>query len=77
MAKSQKKCTTILLGLKGYEVGTVTEGEGKTIVEMRAQEGKSGCPYCSSVNLYRHGSGKRRTVLHIGDLRFWSELWWY
>jgi hypothetical protein len=48
-------------------VGTVTEGEGKLIVEVRAHEGKSGYPYCSSVNLYRHGSGKRKTVLHTGD----------
>jgi transposase len=64
MAKSQENGTTILLGLKGYEVGTVTEGEGKIIVEVRAQERKSACPYCSSVRLYRHGSGKRRRVLH-------------
>lgn len=27
MAKSQENGTTILLGLKGFEVGTVAEGE--------------------------------------------------
>ena len=37
MAKSQENGTTILLGLKGYEVVTVTESEGKIIVEASAQ----------------------------------------
>jgi transposase len=64
MAKSQEDGTTILLGLKGYKVVTVTESEGKMIVEARAQERKPVCPYCSSVKLYRHGLGKRRRVLH-------------
>jgi len=64
MAKSQENGATILLGLKGYEVRTVTEGEGKIIVEVRAQQRKPVCPHCSSVKLYRHGSGKRRRVLH-------------
>jgi len=39
VAKSQKNGTTILLRLKGYEVGTVTEGEGKIIVEVGLKEG--------------------------------------
>lgn len=64
MAKSQENGTTILLGLKGYEVGTVTEAEGKIVVEVKAEERDPVCPYCSSVKLYRHGSGKRRQVLH-------------
>ena len=64
MAKSQENGTTILLGLKGYEVVTVIESEGKIIVEARAQESKAVCPYCSSVKLYWHGLGKRRRVLH-------------
>lgn len=64
MAKSQENGTTILLGLKGYEVVTVTESEGKIIVEASAQENKPVCPCCSSVKLYRHGLGKRRRVLH-------------
>ena len=36
MAKSQENGTTILLGLKGYELGTVTESERKIIVEVRS-----------------------------------------
>jgi transposase len=64
MAKSQENGTTILLGLKGYEVVTVTESEGKIIVEASAQENKPVCPCCSSVKLYRHGLCKRRRVLH-------------
>jgi len=64
MAKSQENGNTILLGLKGYEVGMVTENGGKIIVEARSRERKPICPYCSSVKLYRHGSGKRRRVLH-------------
>lgn len=59
MAKSQENGTTILLGLKGFEVGTVTEREGKIIVEVRVGQGKAVCPHCGSVKLYRHGSGKR------------------
>lgn len=64
MAKSQENGTTILLGLKGYEVGMVTENEEEIIVEVRIRERKPVCPYCNSVRLYRHGLGKRRRVLH-------------
>ncbi|MGQ9546524.1 MAG: transposase family protein [Dehalococcoidia bacterium] len=64
MAKSQENGTTILLGLKGYEVRMVTEGEGKIVVEVKARERGPVCPYCSSVKLYRHGSGQRTQVLH-------------
>jgi transposase len=64
MAKSQENGTTILLGLKGCEVETVAEGEGKIIVEVKTKERNPVCPYCSSVRLYRHGSGEGRQVLH-------------
>jgi len=64
MAKSQENGTTILLGLKGCEVGMVTENEGKIIVEVKTKERNPVCPYCSSVRLYRHGSGEGRQVLH-------------
>jgi len=64
MAKGQENGTTILLGLEGYEVGMVTKSEGKIVVEVRTKERKPVCPYCNSVQLYRHGSGRRRRVLH-------------
>jgi len=62
--KSQENGTTILLGLKRYEVGRVAEGEGRIIVEVKIKERDPVCPYCSSVRLYRHGSGAKRQVLH-------------
>jgi transposase len=62
--RSQENGTTILLGLKGYEVGTVAEGEGKIIVEVKTRQRNPVCPYCRSVRLYRHGSGRKRQVLH-------------
>jgi len=37
MAKSQENGTTILLGLKGFEVGTVAEREGKIIVQVKTK----------------------------------------
>ena len=37
MAKRQESGTTILLGLKGFEVGTVAEGEGKIIIEVKTK----------------------------------------
>jgi hypothetical protein len=37
MAKSQENDPTILLGLKGFEVGTVAEGERKIIVEVKSK----------------------------------------
>jgi transposase len=52
------------LGLEGYEVGMVTEDEGKIIVEVKTKERNPVCPCCGSVKLYRHGSGKTRKVLH-------------
>ncbi|MGQ9546112.1 MAG: hypothetical protein ACUVTR_02980 [Dehalococcoidia bacterium] len=35
--ESQQNSTTILLGLKGYEVGMVAEEEGKIIVEAKTR----------------------------------------
>ena len=37
MAKSQENGTTILLGLKGFEMGMVAEGEGKIIIEVKTK----------------------------------------
>jgi transposase len=62
--RSQENGTTILLGLKGYEVGTVAEEEGKIVVEVKTGQRNPVCPYCRSVRLYRHGSGRKRQVLH-------------
>jgi len=76
MARSQDNGTTILLGLKGYEVGKVTESEGKITVEVRTREKKPTCPHCDSAGLYRHGLGKTRKVLHawIGGEKVYLEL---
>lgn len=63
-SRSQENGTTVLLGLKGYEVGAVAECEGKIMVEVETRESNPVCPYCSSVRLYRHGSGEKRRVLH-------------
>ena len=62
MAKSQENGTTILLGLKGYEVGMVTESEGRVMVEVRAEQEKPVCPHCGWTKLYRHGLGKKGEV---------------
>ncbi len=43
MAKSQENGTTILLGLKGYQVGRVSEEEGEILVEVRAGLEKLTC----------------------------------
>ena len=63
MAKSQENGTTILLGLKGYEVGRVTQ-EQAGVVEVRTDLKKPACPHCGSANLYRHGKARKRSVLH-------------
>jgi len=64
MAKSQENGTTILLGLKGYEVEKVTkEGKG-IVVEVQADLKKPACPCCNSTRLYRHERAKERKVLH-------------
>ena len=37
MVKSQENDTTILLGLKGFEVGIIDEGEKKILVEVKSK----------------------------------------
>ena len=64
MARSQDNGSTILLGLKGYEVGDVIEEEKGIVVEVRIKSRKPACPRCSSVELYRHGRARKRRVLH-------------
>jgi len=65
VAQSQENGTTILLGLKGYEVEKVAEGEKGIIAEVKAiRRRKPDCPRCHSRRLYRHGLGKTRRVLH-------------
>ena len=63
MSNEQDKGIIILLGLKGYNVGKVWEDGDRVIVEVGIR-GREGCPYCGSVNLYRHGRSKVREVLH-------------
>lgn len=57
MARSQENGITILLGLKGYEVGKVMESEGSTLVEVRTEQEHPFRPYGSQKKLYRHGFG--------------------
>jgi len=64
VTRRQEDGITILLGLKGYRVEEVTESEDGIVVEVRAGQGKVVCPYCGGEKLYRHGSGRRRKVLH-------------
>jgi len=64
MAKSQQDGITILLGLKGYQVGKVTEDDEGIVVEVRIGKGKVSCPHCSSSRLYSHGRCNPRKVLH-------------
>ena len=64
MAKSQEDGITILLGLKGHEVGRVSEDEEEIMVEVRVGLGGINCPRCGSIRLYRHGLCQRRKALH-------------
>jgi len=65
MVQSRENGITILLGLKGYEVEGVTEEKvGIIVVVKAAREVKGNCPGCSSTMLYRHGSAKKRRLLH-------------
>jgi transposase len=64
MAKSQENGITILLGLEGYEVGEVIEGEQGIVVEVRADLGKPRCPHCGAARVYRHGRARKRRMLH-------------
>lgn len=64
MAKSQQNGITILLGLKGYQVGKVTEDDKGIVVQVMIRKSKVRCPYCSSSRLHGHGACKPRKVLH-------------
>jgi len=64
VAKSQENGITVLLGLEGYRVDKVAEEERGIVAVVRARQGKSICPRCGSAQLYRHGLGRRRRVLH-------------
>ena len=46
MAKSQKNGITILLGLKGHQVGSVSEYKDVIEVEVSLIRGEVYCPYC-------------------------------
>lgn len=58
MAGSQEIGITILLGLRGHEVGKVMEREGRIVVEIRTEQDHPFCPYDSLRKLYRHGPVK-------------------
>ena len=58
MAKNHEKDTTIMLWLKGYRVGKVTEDKAGIIAVVRARQGKTSCHRCGSAKLYRHGLGR-------------------
>ena len=64
MAKSQENGITILLGLKGYQIGKVWEGGGGIVVQVTIGMRKVSCPYCGSLRLYGHGACKPRKALH-------------
>jgi transposase len=64
MAKSQEDGTTILLGLKDYEVGEVWGGEDRVMVKIEVKGKEKRCPSCGSDRLYGHGICEARQVLH-------------
>jgi transposase len=64
MAKSPENGITILLGLKGYQVGEVKEDDRGIIVQVSILKGNIYCPHCCSSSLHGHGSCKPRKVLH-------------
>jgi transposase len=60
MAKDQENGITILLGLEGYHVGWVREGNEGIVVEVGIRVERTSCPNCGSMGSYRHGSCKLR-----------------
>jgi transposase len=64
VAKSQQNGTTILLGLKGYQVGGAKEDSKGVTVRVRISEEGVGCPYCGGKRLCKHGACLPRGVLH-------------
>ncbi len=82
MAKSQDNGSTVLLGLKGYEVEQVRQGDNGIVVRvMSAREKDPSCPRCGGSKLYRHGLSRTRRVLHSWSygakiyLEFESHRW--
>ena len=59
MAESQENGITILLALKGYQVGKVTEDDKGIVVQVRIRKAKVSCPHCRSPRVH--------TGLDIGD----------
>jgi hypothetical protein len=48
MAKSQENGIAILLGLKRYKVGEVSEGTEGIMVEVKANPGRIRCSHCGT-----------------------------
>lgn len=57
MFRSQENGITILLGLKGYEVGKLMEREGSIVIGVRTEQDHPFCPYGSLKKLCRRGPG--------------------
>ena len=64
MAKGQQDGITILLGIKGYEVGKVRERDEDFVVEIESLPKREPCPCCGCTYVYSNGKGKIRKVLH-------------
>lgn len=64
MAKGQENGSKILLVLKDCEVEEVREEKESVVAKVTLKVREMSCPYCGSLNLYRHGKCKSRKVLH-------------
>jgi hypothetical protein len=64
MAKCQENSTTIILVLKGYQMGEVKEDKEGVLVEVRAIGEEVNCPYCGWRRLYKRGACVLSSVLH-------------
>ena len=64
MAKSQQDSITILLGIKGYDAGEVRVWGKDIVVEVEGRPKRGPCPFCGCTDVYSHGKGKTRKVLH-------------
>ena len=53
MAKRRENDITILLGLKGCNIGEIWEEGDRVIVEVGIK-GRQKCAYCASRRLYKH-----------------------
>ena len=76
MAGSQGNGSTILLGLKGHDIGDVIEEEKGIVIDVRIESRTPACPSCSSLELYRHGRATKRRILHAWshDRRIYTEI---